>query len=59
MITEGLNKFLNKHSGLKKIIKILNKFTDDDIFGLSAELTFYLTMSFFPFIILFPAFAPL
>lgn len=28
------------------------KFLDDDIFGLSAELTFYLTMSFFPFVIL-------
>lgn len=36
----------------KNIIYMINKLNDDDIFGLSAELTFYLIMAFFPFVIL-------
>lgn len=52
MYTEKLKHFLNKYPRFKKIAKIIIKVLDDDIFGLSAELTFYLITSFFPFAIL-------
>lgn len=52
MIKDKIWLFEDKHPRFKKIARIVNKFFDDDVFGLSAELTFYLTASFFPFIIL-------
>ena len=46
-------KFFNSNNRRIKIISsFIKKLSNDDIFGLTAELTFYLTMSFFPFMIL-------
>ncbi len=52
MIKHKIEVFINTHPRFKKFFNILNKFWGDDVFGLSAELTFYLTASFFPFVIL-------
>lgn len=37
---------------MNHLIKIINKFNKDEVFGKTAELTFYMMMSFFPFVIL-------
>lgn len=47
-----IEEYIENRPFLNKTMKIIKKILDDDIFGLSAELTFYLTMSFFPFLIL-------
>lgn len=52
MIKDKFVEFIDTHPRFKKISYIINKFFEDDVFGLSAELTFYLTASFFPFVIL-------
>lgn len=53
MILSLKSKILNSNNKKIKIISsFVKKLSDDDIFGLTAELTFYLTMSFFPFMIL-------
>lgn len=44
-------KILNNNK-IKIISSFVKKLSNDDVFGLTAELTFYLTMSFFPFMIL-------
>ena len=52
MIKDKIILIIDKHPRFQKISSIISKFFEDDVFGLSAELTFYLTASFFPFIIL-------
>lgn len=48
----NLIRYINKHPRQKKIAKVFLKFIKDDVPGLTAELTFYLMTSFFPFAIL-------
>lgn len=48
----NLVRYINKHPHQKKIAKVFLKFVKDDVPGLTAELTFYLMTSFFPFAIL-------
>ncbi len=52
MLRNKINNLEQKHPWIKYISRPLFKLFGDDIFGMSAELTFYLTMSFFPFVIL-------
>lgn len=47
-----IETYIESRPFLNKSFEIIKKVLDDDIFGLSAELTFYLIMSFFPFLIL-------
>jgi len=49
---EKIKRFINKYPPFKKVAHVLLKFLEDDIWGLAAELTFYLITSFFPFAIL-------
>lgn len=52
MYKEKFVRYINKYPRLKKIAKVVLKFLNDDVPGLTAELTFYLITSFFPFAIL-------
>ena len=44
--------FVQKGVKMNYLERIINKFNEDDIFGKTAELTFYMMMTFFPFVIL-------
>lgn len=44
--------WIRRTPALRQLDKLLDKFFDDDVPGLAAELTFYLITAFFPFLIL-------
>ena len=44
--------FVQKGVKMNYLERIIHKYNEDDIFGKTAELTFYMMMTFFPFVIL-------